>query len=56
MKSIAEKYNAANVDELVATVKAGRPADQLIWGGNPPMSASPAPEAEVRKIVKWMLS
>jgi cytochrome c len=54
IKDIAQKYKAGDVDKLVATVKAGRSGDQLTWGAIP-MPPSPAPEADVRKVVEWML-
>lgn len=55
IKDIAQKYKGGNVDQLVATVKAGRSGDQLTWG-TIPMPPSPAAEADVRKVVEWMLS
>lgn len=55
IKDIAQKYKSGDVDQLVATVKAGRSGDQLTWG-TIPMPPSPAPEADVRKVIEWMLS
>jgi cytochrome c len=55
IKNIAQKYKSGDVDQLVATVKAGRSGDQLTWGAIP-MPPSPAPEADVRKVIEWMLS
>jgi cytochrome c551/c552 len=55
IKDIAQKYKGGNVDQLVATVKAGRSGDQLTWG-KIPMPPNPAPEADVRKVIEWMLS
>jgi cytochrome c len=54
IKDIAQKYKSGDVDQLVATVKAGRSGDQLTWGAIP-MPPSPAPEADVRKVIEWML-
>lgn len=55
IKEIAKKYKGGNVDQLVATVKAGRSGDQLTWG-TIAMPPSPAPEADVRKVIEWMIS
>ncbi len=56
MKDIAAKFkDGADVDALVALVKAGKPASDLTWGSTP-MPPSPAPEADVRVVVEWMLS
>ncbi len=55
IKDIAKKYKGGNVDQLVATVKAGRAGDQLTWGAIA-MPPSPAPEADVRKVIEWMIS
>jgi len=54
IKDIAAKYTAADVDTLVASVKAGRGPEALTWG-SVPMPPSPAPEADVRTVVEWML-
>ena len=55
IKDIAAKLKGGNVDEIVAKVKSGLPADKLTWG-KIPMPASNAPEADVRKVVEWMLA
>ena len=55
IKDIAGKYGDGDVDALVATVKAGRGPNELQWG-TVPMPPSPAPEADVRTVVQWMLS
>ncbi len=55
IKDIAAKHKGGDVDALVATVKAGRAGDQLTWG-TIPMPASPAPDADVKKVVEWMIS
>ncbi len=55
IKDIAQKYKGGDIDQLVATVKAGRSGDKLTWGAIP-MPPSPAPEADVRKVIEWMLS
>ena len=55
VKDIAAKHKGGNVDELVAIVKKGKSANELTWG-TIPMPASPAPEADVRTVIEWMLS
>ncbi len=56
IKDIAEKYKgSADIDTLVATVKAGRTGDQLAWGAIP-MPPNEAPEADIRKVIEWMLT
>ena len=55
IKDLAAKYSAADVDALVATVKAGRAAGELTWGAIP-IPASPAPEADVKTVIEWMLT
>lgn len=55
IKDIAAKHEASNIDELVAIVKKGKSASELTWG-TIPMPASPAPEADVRKVIEWMLA
>ncbi|MBF0265866.1 MAG: c-type cytochrome [Gammaproteobacteria bacterium] len=54
IKDIAKKHNGANIDDLVKLVKSGKNADQLTWG-TIPMPPSPAPEADVKKVISWML-
>lgn len=56
INDIAARHKAAgNVDKLVAIVKRGKTADELSWG-KIPMPASPAPDADVRTVVEWMLA
>ncbi len=55
-KDIAAKHKGGDVDALVKIVKAGKPVGQLSWGGNVPMPPSQAPEADVRKVIEWMLT
>jgi cytochrome c len=55
IQQIAERYALPDVDHLVAEVKKGRKGEELIWG-RVKMPPSPAPEAEVRKVIEWMLS
>ncbi len=53
-KDIAAKYagQAGIVDTLAAKVKAG---GKGVWG-DVEMPASPAPEADVKKVIAWMLT
>ena len=56
IRDIAAKHGSdADVDALVAVVKKGKTADELTWG-KIPMPASPAPEADVRTVISWMLA
>jgi len=56
IQDIASKYGGnADVDALVAVVRKGKTADELTWG-KIPMPASPAPEADVRTVISWMLA
>ncbi|MCP4232400.1 MAG: c-type cytochrome [Aestuariibacter sp.] len=55
IKDIAAKYTSADINGLVAIVKSGKQPGDLIWGSIP-MPASPAPEADIKKVVEWMLS
>jgi cytochrome c len=54
-KDVATKYagEAGIVDTLTARVKAGSPGGT--WGPAP-MVPSPAPEADVKKVVTWIMS
>jgi cytochrome c len=53
-KDIAEKYRGQDVAaQLAATVKSGSQGGK--WGAVP-MPPSPAPEADVLTVVKWILS
>jgi cytochrome c len=52
---IAERFTIADVDHLVAEVIRGREGDELTWG-KIKMPPSKAPEADVRKVVEWMLA
>lgn len=53
-KDIAEKYRGQDVAaQLAATVKAGSQGGK--WG-EVPMPPSPAPEADVLKVVEWILA
>lgn len=57
-KDIAAKYkgDAAAVDMLTAKVKAGsKPGEPLNWGSMM-MPPSPAPEDDVRTVVRWILT
>ncbi len=56
IKDISAKYKgSADLDKLVATVKTGRTGDQLTWGAIP-MPPNGAAEADVRKVIEWMLT
>ncbi len=55
IKDIAAKYTATDIDGLVTVVKAGKKSGELIWGSIP-MPASPAPEADIKKVIEWMLT
>ena len=56
MKDIAAKFkDEVDLDALVTVVKAGKPASDLVWGTTP-MPPSPAPEADVRTVIEWMLT
>ena len=55
-KDIAAKHKGGDVEALVKIVKAGKPVDQLTYGGSVPMPPSQAPEADVRKVIEWMLT
>jgi cytochrome c len=55
-KDIAAKHKGGDVEALVQIVKAGKPVDQLSWGGSVPMPPSQASEADVRKVIEWMLT
>ena len=56
MKDIAAKLkDNADIDALVAVVKAGKPASELVWGTTP-MPPSPAPEGDIRTVIEWMLT
>ena len=56
MKDIAAKLkDNADIDALVAVVKAGKPASELVWGTTP-MPPSPAPETDIRTVIEWMLT
>ena len=56
MKDIATKFkDNADVDALVAVVKKGKQASELVWGTTP-MPPNPAPEADVRTVIEWMLT
>ena len=53
-KDIAEKYRGQDVAaELTAKVKTGSPGGVF---GQIPMPPSPAPEADVRVVVDWILT
>jgi cytochrome c len=54
-KEIAARFTSADLDTLVETVKNGRTHTDLTWG-KAPMPPNPAPEADVRKVIEWMLS
>ena len=55
-KDVAAKYAGQDgiVDELAARVKAGKSSD-LLWG-EAPMPPSPAPEADIKTVIAWMLT
>lgn len=55
IKDISAKYAAGDVDKLIQSVKQGSAATGMNWGAVP-MPPSPAPEADVRKVVEWMVS
>ena len=52
---IAERFTLADVDHLVAEVIRGREGEELTWG-KIKMPPSKAPEADVQKVVEWMLA
>lgn len=54
IKDMAAKLKGSNVDELVAFVKTGTTGAPK-WGGMK-MPANGTPEADVRKILEWMLA
>ncbi len=57
-KDVAAKYrgDAGAIDRLTAKVKGGsKPGEPLNWG-TLAMPPSPAPEADVRKVIEWVLS
>ena len=53
-KEIASSFTSADIEQLVETVKNGRTHTELTWG-KAPMPPNPAPEADVRKVIEWML-
>lgn len=57
-KEVAAKYrgDAGALDRLTAKVKGGsKRGEPLVWG-TMAMPPSPAPEADVRKVVEWVLT
>ncbi len=57
-KDVAAKYrnDPGAIDRLTAKVKNGsKPGEPLLWGSMA-MPPSTAPEADVRKVVKWVLT
>lgn len=56
-KEVAAKYrnDPGAVDRLTAEVKSGSKPGKLIWG-TMAMPPSPAPEADVRNVIKWVLT
>jgi len=55
IKDIAKKHKNTDLEQLVQTVKNGKSGDQLSWGKTP-MPPNAAPEENIRKVIKWMLS
>lgn len=56
ISDIAARFKSAeNIDELVAIVRKGKGPGELTWG-KIPMPASQAAEADVKKVVEWMLT
>ncbi len=55
-KDVAAKYDAGELDRLAKKVKAGSaPGEPLIWGAVA-MPANQASEADIKKVVEWVLS
>ena len=55
IKELSVKYKASDISRLVATVKAGRTQDELIWGSTP-MPPSFLPKEVIQEIIEWMLT
>lgn len=57
-KDVAAKYrhDPGALDRLSAKVKNGsKPGEPLVWGSMA-MPPNPAPEADIRKVIKWVLA
>lgn len=55
MQQLAEKFTLSDVDSLVVEVKRGRKGADLTWG-RVKMPPSKAPEADIKKVIEWMLT
>ena len=59
IKDIAKQRSSADIDTLVKLVQSGKdgktPGQEFKYGGTIPMPASTASEADIRKVITWML-
>lgn len=55
IKELSAKIKGQNIDDLVAYVKAGSKPGELKWG-QVPMPPNASPEADIRKVLDWMMT